>query len=548
MSVVTLAKGRLLVLREYGDDWFTDAFQRFAEIPGVRLVGRAERIRMSPDPRLVELLKIVDPNVKLDKRARDWYDHIVSQEDRRIAYGRDEDASIKYPTAEKLWPFQRAGANFLMNTKRCLLCDEPGLGKTATTIVAVEASRRSKRVLVVCPSSLKDWWRVETERWAVPTPNITVIQAATRERQMREYFRNGTLGWLILNWELLRLMPQLRETIWDWIVCDEAHRVKNRKTQVFGALNRLKSARMTLLTGTPFANHPAELWTLLHLVEPKKYTSYWRFFEMYVAYKVDWWGHKEIRGARNVKLLRRELSSRMLRRTKEYCLPQLPSKTYKTIPLRLTARQRKMYKDMAREMLVELEDGDVLEAPTVMAMITRLRQITSTTATLEDTDHSAKLDATIDLIRDTDEKVVVFTQFRNTVTALCQRLARERISYTFVWGGQRPGGVSEAVQTFQDDPAVRVFVGTTQTGGVGLTLTAARTLVFIDKHWNPAQQAQAEDRIHRIGQHNAVQIIDLHCIDTVDRLVDDVLHSKLRTIKEVLAPRLREHLEEVVSE
>jgi len=541
MSLAALYKNKIVITKDGTENWHAPGLREFCSIPGVR--SDSSNVLIPKDVRLVELFRQIDPTLKLDQRVQKWYSWAVTQEEKRTAWGLDEGAEANYATAKGLWPFQRAGVNFLVKNKRSLLCDEPGLGKTAQAVVAVMESGRSNRILVVCPNSLKGWWNEEIDRWTTTLLPITVIRASTRTQQMQRY--RGELGWCIVNWELLRLMPQLRDVIWDWIVCDEAHRVKNRKTQVFGALNRLKSSRMALLTGTPLANHPAELWTLLHLVEPGKYTSYWRFFEMYVDYQVDFWGHRDIRGVRYPKLLRRELAPRMLRRSKEQCLPQLPAKAYKTIPLILSGRQELMYKGMAREMLVELEGGEVLEAPSVIAMITRLRQITSTTATIDETDHSAKLEAVMDIVNDFGEKVVVFAQFRNTVSALCRRLIRAGIPYSLVWGGMTPESVSEQVRNFQDGDS-RVFVGTTEAGGVGLTLTAARTLVFIDKHWNPARQAQAEDRIHRIGQDNAVQIISLHCKGTVDDLVEDVLQKKLRMTAEILQPELVKHLKEVV--
>jgi len=541
VSKLALASGRggRLSLSDPSKHWHTKQFRHFLDLTGVRYAKGS--VYLPADPRLVELLQAIDPTVELASDAKRWYDGVVAREVRFAATAREPAPPVCHPL---LWNFQHTGVNFLLAKRRSLLCDDPGLGKTATAIVAIEASKRNRRVLIVCPKSLKEWWRSEINRWtqSTPKPWITVIESSIREWQIDQYFKRW--GYCIVHWEQLRLIPELQRPIWQWVICDEAHRTKNRKTQIFAALKHIQSSHMALLTGTPFANNPSELWALLHLIEPQKYTSFWRFFSMYVDYHDGYWG-REILGVRNAALLRRELSSRMLRRTKTECLPDLPEKVYKVVPLWMTPRQQTMYRDMAREMLVELEGGEELEAPNVVAMITRLRQIVSTTATLEASDHSSKLDAVLDLVKDTNEKLVVFTQFRKTVAALCSRLRLKDIPFTFIWGGLSSLEVHRRVKDFQEGEP-RVFVATAQTGGVGLTLTASRTVVFIDQHWNPAKQIQAEDRVHRIGQTNSVQIVVLHCPKTVDDIVEGVLKRKLAMIAEILQPELVKHLKEVV--
>jgi len=151
------------------------------------------------------------------------------------------------------------------------------------------------------------------------------------------------------------------------------------------------------------------------------------------------------------------------------------------------------------------------------------------------------------MAQDMDESLVVFTQFRPTVKALCARLARANVPYVHIMGGMPSEFVATQVRAFQEGTGRRVFVATMQAGGVGLTLHAARTLIFVGKHYNPARQEQAADRIHRIGQRNAVQIIGLHCPGTVDDLVERILQRKLAMTAEVLQPALIQHLEEVLS-
>ena len=526
-----------------GRPWFVvdgeeaaQVYRMASHIPGVR--ARRNTMRIPADPRLLELI-FRGQSPKMDAKVYGWYTRQRKQEEyleELIAQG---DCSVVHPRAERLWPFQRVGVDFIRRAGNCLLADECGLGKTATTIVSTETARRFDRILCVCPNALKRWWANEVKTWSAYDPPTMVVDSPQRQRLIEEYER----GWFIINYEQLRLAPELASMSWDWIIYDEAHRLKNRRTQTFQAAKELRARRVLELTGTPVGNNPAELWSLLHLLRPGRYASYWRFFEMYVKYKEDYFG-REILGTLNSDLLRRELATVMVRREKEQVLADLPDKVYQTIPLELTTEQTKFYRQMARDMLLELEDR-VLTAPNVITMILRLRQISSTLANFDLPDDSCKLDAVMDILDANPSKLVVFTQFRKTVQALCNRLAKANIEFQSIMGGLGTDEIARRVEYFQGTRECRVMVGTAATGGVGLTLTSSPTVVFVDKHWNPIQQAQAEDRVHRIGQKETVHIITLHCPRTADELVEAVLAKKLRMQSEILQTALAEHLEQV---
>jgi SWI/SNF-related matrix-associated actin-dependent regulator 1 of chromatin subfamily A len=495
--------------------------------------------------RYIELLGEVVPGMKLADETLDWYAKRVRWENERwllkheVPEPMDEDH-----VWEALWPFQRCGVAFMSKVSRVLLCDEPGLGKTAQAIYTICLSGRHRKVLVVCPKHLRSFWEQEIVKWwgSHPLPLTTICEAKTRKEDLETWKRLE--GFFIVNWELLRLMPELRRGGWQWVVCDEAHRVKNRKTKTFKALKKILAPRLILMTGTPFANNAAEVWTLLNLIRPDVYSSYWRFFEMYVSYdRHPWLGFRRIRGVKHPKLLRRELEPYMLRREKRTVAPDMPPKVYTKVPLKLTARQKELYSDLVRDAMAELADGGELTVPNTISLLTRLRQIVSTTGTLEDTDESTKLDAAVELLKDLHPaKVVVFTQFRKTVELLCHRLSDAGVTNVLLYGGMGAEEVGRIVQVFQEDKDVRVLVATAATGGEGLTLTAASTLVFTEKHYNPAKQVQAEDRIHRIGQEHPCNIISLHCTGTVDDAVEKVLRRKEADINAVLVEEITDHL------
>jgi SNF2 family DNA or RNA helicase len=287
-------------------------------------------------------------------------------------------------------------------------------------------------------------------------------------------------------------------------------------------------------------NDPSELWAQLHLLNPKRYSSFWRFFEMYVDYVEEWHGGKTILGVRNPELLRRELSTIMFSRSKEDVWEDLPEKLYQTIPLELTDDQKRMYRKATKDLRIKLDSGE-LDILNGVSLILRLRQIISSPMGFQSTARSSKVEAVLDFVDSTREKVVVFTQFRDTVEHISRELDKRDVGHVVLMGGFDP---DQAKKEFQEADECQVFVATTATGGVGLTLTAAKNLIFVDKHWNPVQQKQAEDRLHRIGQDRNCHIIDLYCPGTVDGLVEKVLTGKLQMNVDVFGEALYNHLEE----
>lgn len=504
------------------------------DIPGVKPRGR--RATFAAEPRLLELLLQQAPDIELDDDAREWYEERLQEEEERARLLDREDADIDYAYADKLRPYQRVGADFVAQAGRSLLCDDCGLGKTVQSIAAVEMTSRTKRILIVCPNPLKLFWKSEIEKWSTLDLPVTIVNSPTRESDFTDYKEAGK-GWLIINYAQTYRTDRLEDWIWDWVILDEAHKIKNRKTDTFNAVKQLEYRRCVLMTGTPMGNDPSELWAPLNFIDSKHFSSYWRFYEMFVDYWEDWWGGRNILGVRNNDLLRKELASRVAQRKKSEVSDELPPKTYQTIPLELTDLQQKLYSDMATNMLIELENGEDLIAVNAMSKLVRLRQILATTASFDFEDSSCKLDHVMELVEKYD-KLVVFTEYRATVEALSARLDDIEIKHEAVLGGMGDEAVDAAVERFQEDEECQVFVSTRATGGTGLTLTAASVLVFVSKPWSAAQLGQAEDRVHRISQDNQVHIISLTCPNTVDDLVKDILNKKVSMTEAILAEEL----------
>lgn len=465
---------------------------------------------------------------ELDTEASRWYREARQEAQKAILTEIPDDAELPEPWHSKLRPYQRAGVEFLLQHPKTIVADEMGLGKTIEAIAAISLySSTGEPKLVVAPNSVTQKWKREIQKWTGEEAVIISGNAAKRKQQLERAVKQGK--WVIVNWEKLRIMPELQKVKWQAVVADEAHRAKNRKAQQTKALWKIHAPMQLALTGTPIQNSPDEIWSLLKWLDPKTYTSYWRFFNDYVDYYDTHW-KKEIIGVKNPDGLRFELATQMIRREAEDVL-DLPPLSRIEIPIELGSKQRKIYDDFVDQMWVEIEraaaEGDggakkALENPQYLvengaARTTRLRQAASTPALLGGDDDSAKLDAAVEIIKDAprDKKFVVFSEFKGTTEILFQRLQAKGIKTDYIHGDVNKTLREEIIQDMQEGD-LQVLVMTRDTGGEGIDLFAADTAIFIERHWTPARNEQAEARIHRMGQDKPVTIYTLTACDTID--------------------------------
>lgn len=452
----------------------------------------------------------------------------------------------------KLFDFQHEAVSRAFGVDSILNASDMGTGKTYMTMGELAKVGLTHNVLIVCPNSVKAVWEDAIKAW-FPKREYLTLSGSTKRRI--DYY--GT-GFLIVNWEALRLLPELAKIDWDFVIADEAHKAKNRKAKMTRALKRIKATYKRALTGTPMINRPDELWSILNWLYPGKFRSYWWFYEEFVDYYTDDYGYRHVLGPKNIERLHALLTPIMIRYRKQDVLPELPDKYYTTIRVDLDAKQRRAYDAMKRDSLAWLEqlpEDQPLPAPTVLAQLTRLRQFASAYCEIYDpkleydtanskhwttpvrmTEPSTKLDAMMEILSDTDEPVVIFSQFKQLI-----KLAFARLNNTpgpfgsnCMFTGDTPERErGEMIKEFQEGK-VRIFLVTTQAGGVGITLHRASTAIFLDKTWSPATNLQAEDRLHRIGQANAVQIISIEANDTVDRTIEAKLQNKLKWLRAIL--------------
>lgn len=419
-----------------------------------------------------------------------------------------------------LFPYQQEGVAFLESRDgSAILADEMGLGKTVQAIRY--AARRMRRVLVVCPSSLKYNWSREIERWG--TSDALILGTG-------QDFMLGSQKWVIVSFDVLhRYVSAINGGGFGILIVDEAHYLKNPQTRRTKAVRQLAIPARILITGTPLLNRTRELFPLLNIVAPRKFASYERFVDAYCRERIGLYREEDY-CRRTEERLNRAMGGLMIRRLKRDVLDQLPDKTRSMIPVDLPERQMRIYRDHIRQAVERLwttrDDWRAHFAENIVHL-NAAKQAAS----------FGKIEPVIALTEDilaAGEKAIVFSQYLTTIENIRNHFGARAVTLT---GSDAAQKRSATVDRFQTDPGCRVFVGSLLAAGVGLTLTAASKVVFCDLAWNSAIHAQAEDRVHRVGQKNAVNSYYVLANQTIEEKIYGLLERKQRLFESVIDGR-----------
>lgn len=459
------------------------------------------------------------------------------------------------------YPHQIDGVRQLARMKNFILGDDMGLGKSlqALTVSVVDIVRGwCDKILIVAPVSLKGNWADELEKFTrleylilgqqevkdrKGHVKLKKLGPADRVKQLQAFANLPGPKVLIVNYEQVKPhLADLNALRFDITIFDEAHYMKNYKSQRTKACLQLNSTRSFMLTGTPMLNRVDELWPLLHKVDPGKYPKYWPFRTRYCiegGYK-----GKQIVGVKNEKELTEKLQSVMVRRLKKDVL-DLPDVLVNQRRVDLSEEQRKIYDGLVDDMRVEM-NGEVQDVENALTKFLRLKQICGTTKNFTGKDVSSKLDLAIEdalEVLDTPagekpRKLVVFTQFRDVLEQFCTRMdeANPLIDIWELHGDVDTTIRPAVVKSWASNDKPSVIVCMLQVAGVGLNMTAARHGFFLDKLFVPGLNQQAIDRMHRIGadRTQAVQINEYICRNTIESRVEQILAGKKKIFNSIV--------------
>ena len=438
------------------------------------------------------------------------------------------DADLPRPEGLDYLPYQKAGIVTMAGRDHTLLADEMGLGKTIQALGVINFRPEIKRVLVICPASLKGNWAREARKWLVNrelADSINVISGTKRQA-----FGMGDTEFAIINYDILAAhevalksgvaMPEFE---WDMMICDESHNLKSGKAartrHVLGywsdKIDPIPAKRKMFLTGTPVLNRPIEMWSTLSALAPNQFPNWRGFVNRYCAGEAR-------TGASNLgELSDRLRQSIMVRRLKEDVLTELPPKRRQIIRIEDDSAAIRKVRQEESKVLAELADAASDEAKRFpFEEIARIRRMTG----------DAKAPHVISHLREVfdggAQKIVCFAHHISVMDAIEDAMRKAGVHVCRIDGSVDPAKRQAIVDDFQNSKPPALFVGQIKAAGVGITLTASSHVVFAELPWTPAELTQAEDRCHRIGQASSVLAQSVVIPDSLDARMAEILMEK----------------------
>jgi SNF2 family DNA or RNA helicase len=480
-----------------------------------------------------------------------------------------------------LYPWQVADYYWLAFAGSGLLGNDQGTGKTISCLVALRGLPETLPALVVSPNSVKRVWEQEAAKW-FPEAHVYVIGggAAGRQKTLTKALADP-MALIVINYESLRshsrLAPygsialkrcvacggddpkikpgqchahpkELNGTeVLRTVVLDEAQALKDPKSQqtraVWAVCHDPSVTRRIAMTGTPIANHIGDLWSIMHAVAREEYPVRSTWLDRYAQLQWNAFGGMDIVGLRqdHAEEFFSFFDARYRRVTKAQAAPWLPSKYRSVRYAPLPTKMRKAYDELEEQLITRFDDGTIVFAPNTLSQTTRLLQVSSAYGTTQEdgsyrmVEPSPKIDVLMEILEETEgRQIVACALSKQLINLAAARLEKAAVPFGLITGDIHELDRRRALNEFQNG-RLRVLLFTIGAGGVGLTMTAADTIIFLQRSWSLIQNLQAEDRVHRLGSeiHEAIHIIDVIAPDTVEEWQIQRIHEKLIRLEEI---------------
>lgn len=427
-------------------------------------------------------------------------------------------------------PHQLEAIDFLVSKKEAALFDEQGVGKTKEVIdaiIAILKAGNADAALIVCPKTLMHTWQGEVRKHSYLIP-VTI----TGSGRSKGYKFLASANIFILNYEGVKAELDTIELLLEShrfiLVLDESQRIKNPGSQTFIAIDKLADhgVRRYILSGTPVANKPVDLWSQFYFLDRGRSLG-----KDYKIFQQKYGNHDKC----SVELyqeLHEKIAPLSIRRLKNNVL-ELPEKSYEQVRIKMASRQLTIYEKLRKELLIEVlktpKQKIIDEAHSILKKLLRLVQVASNPGLIvrdykEVPAKFTKLDDLVRIMMEKGEKVIIWSSFVDNVKKLKYRY-REYGSLN-IYGGVEISKRDNYVDLFQNDPSYRIMVANPSAAREGLTLTAANNAIYVDRSFNLVDYLQSQDRIHRISQKKPCRIIKLLCENSIDLFVEDKLARK----------------------
>lgn len=442
-----------------------------------------------------------------------------------VAEMRERLAGVFAPGLE-LYPFQYVGVRFAeLAGGRCLIGDDMGVGKTIQAIGYAALHKEQWPVIVVCPSNVKYNWAKEVRTW-MPDATVEVVNGYKGPIEEADF--------TIINYDIMsRRLEQLEQMSFGISILDESHYIKNSKTDRTKATVEIadRSESVLCLSGTAITNRPSEYFTTLNLLRKAQFSSWLSYVRRYCSAYNDGFGWKT-GGASNIEELHAISRDFAIRRLKKEVMAELPDKIRQSIPVVPTKAELKEYRQRQRDWgddYSQIRDsGRSLPAGYVLNMLTDLRHNCGVMKV------GPVSEWVIDYKKNNERPIVVFAHHKNVVAPLVSILKLDKLRVDTITGGVKSERRSEIVDRFQAGE-IDVLVCSTLAAKEGLTLTAADTVVFVEREWVPGWEEQAEDRVNRIGQDaETVHALYFTVEGTIDERFHQLIEQKRAVVKAVL--------------
>lgn len=433
---------------------------------------------------------------------------------------------------QDLFDYQVEGVAMLTGNDRAFLAFAPGLGKTVCAVRSADY-KNYKHVLIVAPLSLLYTWKKEIEKWSVsPDKSIDIYHGSSPGPKSR---------WSITNYDTLRNKGLTGK--FDLIIFDESILIKNRKALRSQAANQAarKAGAVWLLSGAPVSRYLDDMWYQLHILYSGRFSSYWRFVNTYCRTIETPWSTKIVGNKPHAEeRLREDISDIYICYQQDEVL-NLPEFIIDVVDVPMTKRQSKVYREMRDTFFAELADkpGESIFAPNVASQIVRLRQISTSPALIGGAASSGKLGSLLEVLEYVEKPVILWCDFTASVEA-CFALLGNRYSKSTLTGATPSVERSSIVDRFQNDE-IEVLIANPQVGKFGLTLTKARTAIYLERSFDSDAYYQSLHRVRRIGTaHNPHIVHLLSCMEepneeTIDHTIWRILSDRVETVKTLTA-------------